>query len=79
MVYPRIPLENVIEGTVIVNFIVGLNGEIRDVKIVKSVNKDLDKEAMRVISLMPNWTPGMNNGKPVKVSFNLPVKFVIPN
>jgi hypothetical protein len=34
---------------------------------------------MRVISLMPNWTPGMNNGKPVKVSFNLPVKFVIPN
>jgi protein TonB len=79
MTYPRIPLENGIEGTVIVNFIVGKNGEINDIKIVKSINKDLDKEAIRVISLMPNWAPGMNNGKPVKVSFNLPVKFVIPN
>jgi|JI10StandDraft_1071094.scaffolds.fasta_scaffold425811_2 protein TonB len=79
MTYPRIPLENGIEGTVIVNFIVGKNGEINDIKIVKSINKELDKEAIRVISLMPNWAPGMNNGKPVKVSFNLPVKFVIPN
>lgn len=77
IVYPRIAQENGIEGQVVVNFTVGKDGSINDIKIAKSVNKELDKEAVRVVTSMPSWKPGNNNGNPVKVSYMLPIKFAI--
>ncbi len=64
-----------IGGKVYVQFIVGKNGEIRDIKILKGVNKLLDKEAIRVVEAMPNWKPGKQHGRPVSVIYNLPIHF----
>lgn len=64
-----------VQGRVIVTFVVRKNGEIVDAKVVKSVHPQLDAEALRIINGMPNWTPGMQNGKPVNVKFALPVSF----
>lgn len=60
---------------VVASFIVAKNGAIQSVKIVNSGRADLDKEVLRVINKMPFWKPGMQNGKPVSVYFNLPVTF----
>ena len=62
-------------GRVIVRFVVEANGSIGDVEIVRSVSPELDAEAERVVKLMPRWTPGEVNGKPVASYFNLPVSF----
>ena len=77
MKYPQIAKENGIQGTVFVNFVVGKNGKIRDVKILRGVNKMLDQEAVRVVKAMPSWKPGKQRGKPVSVSYNLPIKFTL--
>lgn len=73
--YPVVAAENGIQGKVIVQFIVGKNGSISNVKVLKSVDPSLDKEAVRVVSNMPNWTPGKQNGASVNVRFTLPVTF----
>lgn len=73
--YPKEMEEQKVEGRVIVTFVVRKNGEIADAKVVKSVHPQLDAEALRIINGMPNWTPGMQNGKPVNVKFALPVSF----
>lgn len=75
--YPQKASEEGIQGTVYISFIVGENGVIRDAKVVRGVSgcKELEKEAMRVISLMPSWTPGRLQGRPVPVLFTLPIKF----
>lgn len=73
--YPAICRENNIQGKVIVTFVVNKDGAITDPEVVKSVNPSLDKEALRVISQMPNWKPGTQRGKPVRVKFNVPVSF----
>lgn len=73
--YPRFALENHIQGTVYISFIVNEKGAITDIKVLKEPGAGLGKEAVRVVKTMPNWTPGKQRGKPVKVQFNLPVKF----
>lgn len=74
--YPAIAQENNIQGRVIVQFVVNKDGSIVDCKIVKStVDKSCDKEAIRVVSTMPKWKPGHNNGKPVRVRYTVPVMF----
>lgn len=73
--YPVVAAENGIQGKVIVQFIVGKNGSISNVKVLRSVDPSLDKEAVRVVSNMPNWTPGKQNGASVNVRFTLPVTF----
>ena len=73
--YPKEMEEQKVEGRVIVTFVVRKNGEITDAKVVKSVHPQLDAEALRIINGMPNWTPGMQNGKPMNVKFALPVSF----
>lgn len=73
--YPKEMAEQKIEGRVIISFVVKNNGEIADAKVTKSVHPQLDAEALRVINSMPNWTPGMQGGKPVNVKFVLPVSF----
>lgn len=64
-----------IQGRVVVSFIVNKDGTVKDAKIVRSVDKSIDAEALRVISAMPKWLPGYQNGKAVKVRYTVPVTF----
>ena len=73
--YPAIAEENGIQGRVICTFVVERDGSITDVRIAKSVDPSLDKEAMRVVSTMPKWIPGKQNGSAVRVKYTLPVTF----
>ena len=73
--YPKSALENKIEGKVIVQFIIEKDGSISNVEIVKKAGWGMDEEAIRVIKLMPNWKPGKQNGKAVRVLFTLPINF----
>ena len=73
--YPAKAVKNKIQGRVIVQFTVDEKGRLSDIKVVKSVEPYLDAEAMRVVKSMPRWTPGMQNGKAVKVRYTLPVTF----
>jgi periplasmic protein TonB len=77
--YPVIAQENGIQGRVICQFVVNRDGSIVDVEVVRSVDPSLDKEAIRVIKSMPNWIPGMQRNKPVRVKFTLPVNFRLQN
>ena len=71
--YPAI--ENKIQGRVIVQFVVNKDGSISGAKVVRSIDPDLDKEALRVINSMPQWKPGMNKGEIVSVKYTIPVMF----
>lgn len=73
--YPTIAAENGVEGRVTVRFVVSKDGSIKDVKVAKSVDPALDKEAVRVVKSMPNWIPGKQNGRAVNVYYNVPVTF----
>lgn len=76
--YPAVARENGIQGTVVVQFIVGPDGSIRDVKTVGAKKGGgLEDEAIRVVKGMPKWTPGRQNGRAVTVQYNLPVRFVL--
>ena len=75
MKYPEQAMKKGIQGRVAVRFIVEKDGSISDVKPILSVHPLLNKEAVRVVESMPKWTPGKQNGKPVRVRFNLPVMF----
>jgi protein TonB len=77
--YPSICQEQGIQGRVIVQFVVEKDGSIADVQVIKAVNPYLDKEAVRVVSTMPKWSPGKQRGKPVRVRFTLPVTFRLNN
>ncbi len=73
--YPSAAQMEKIEGLVIVTFIVDPTGKITDAKIVKSIGYGTDEEALRVVSRMPDWNPGKQNGRPVPVRFTLPIRF----
>ena len=73
--YPAIAQENGVQGRVTVRFIINKDGSVSDAIVVKGIDPHLDKEALRVISKMPNWKPGKQRGQAVRVSFNLPVRF----
>ncbi len=73
--YPVIAQENNIQGKVTLQFVVGKNGEIENIVVMRGVDPSLDKEAVRVVKAMPNWIPGKQGGVPVKVRFTLPVQF----
>ena len=73
--YPEQAMKKGIQGRVAVRFIVEKDGSISDVKPILSVHPLLNKEAVRVVESMPKWTPGKQNGKPVRVRYNLPVMF----
>ena len=73
--YPANAKNDLIEGRVILQFIVDKKGRLSDIKVVKSVEPYLDAEAVRVVKSMPRWNPGMQNGKAVKVRYTLPVTF----
>ena len=75
--YPQIATENGVQGKVYVNFVVDKNGGISNVKVVRGVDSSLDQEAVRVIKMMPKWIPGKQNGETVRVSYTVPINFVL--
>jgi periplasmic protein TonB len=75
MRYPASARRMGVDGTVYVQFVVGKNGAIDDVKTIRGISADCDKEAERVVKMMPPWKPGRQNGKPVFVRFVLPIRF----
>ncbi len=75
--YPTIAQENGIQGKVFVSFVVDTNGGISNVKVTRGVDPSLDKEAIRVVKSMPKWIPGKQNGEAVRVSFTVPINFVL--
>ncbi len=75
--YPVEAKKDKIEGRIFINFIVEKDGAVTHAKVLRGIGHGCDKEALRVVENMPPWTPGMQRGKPVRVSFNLPVKFTL--
>ena len=73
--YPKEAQERGLQGRVIVQFVVNKDGSICDEKVVRSVDPQLDAEALRVVRSMPNWTPGKQRGEAVRVRFTIPVSF----
>ena len=73
--YPPISAENGVQGRVIVQFVVNQDGSIVDPVVVRGVDSHLDKEALRVIQMMPKWKPGKQRGKAVRVKYTVPVMF----
>ena len=75
--YPNLALSQKIQGKVVVSFIVNKDGSISSPKVEKSAHPLLDSEALRVVKMMPKWTPGMMDGKPCRTMFAIPVNFRI--
>lgn len=79
VVYPEIAKENDIQGTVYVGFVIDEKGKVTDVTLVRGVDPILDKEALKVVENLPDWKPGKQSGKNVKVRMNIPIKFQLAN
>lgn len=75
--YPQMARESGIQGTVYVTFVVERNGSVTDVKVLRGIGGGCDEEAIRVIENMPKWNAGKQRGKPVRVQFNMPIKFTL--
>ncbi len=73
--FPRVAVENGIEGRVFVKFVIDKKGKITQVEILRGVDPHLDKEALRVVKSMPDWKPGKQRGKAVKVAYMVPINF----
>ena len=73
--YPEDAEKQKIEGRVLANFVVETDGSISNVEVIKPAFPSLDAEAVRVLSAMPKWTPGMQSGKVVRVRFTVPINF----
>ncbi len=73
--YPQIARESGIQGRVFVNFVIEPDGSVSNVKVLRGIGGGCDEEAMRVIKSMAKWKPGKQRGKPVRVSYTLPVNF----
>ncbi len=75
MKYPAAARRMSVEGSVFVSFVIDREGNISDPQVIKGISAECDKEAIRVVQLMPPWKPGKQNGKPVRCRFVLPIKF----
>lgn len=75
--YPVIAQENGIQGKVYVTFVVGKDGSVNNATVARGVDPSLDKEALRVVNALPKWKPGKQRGKPVNVSYTVPINFVL--
>jgi protein TonB len=73
--YPALAKENNIQGVVPITFVIGKDGSVTDVSILRDIGGGCGKEAVRVVKVMPKWVPGEANGNPVKVRYTLPVRF----
>ena len=79
VVYPEMAKENDIQGTVYVGFVVNEKGKVTNVSVLRGVDPLLDKEAIKVIQGLPDWKPGKQSGKNVKVRMQVPIKFQLAN
>jgi protein TonB len=77
IIYPKIAKENNIQGKVICSFVVNKLGHIENVKVERGIGGGCNEEALRVLKSMPDWIPGKQNGQPVSVRYNIPVKFIL--
>ncbi len=75
--FPAVATEYGIQGLVYVSFVVSPRGKVTNVKLVRGIQKDLDAEAIRVVKSLPDFEPGKQRGKPVRVEFTLPIRFVL--
>lgn len=75
--YPQLAKESGIQGTVYVNFVVEPDGSVSNVTVLRGIGGGCDEEAVRVVKAMPKWAPGKQRGRPVRVSFNMPIKFTL--
>jgi len=75
--YPKAAFKDNISGTVYLILVIDDKGKVKDVQILKGMRDDLDKEALRIVSKMQKWTPGLVNGRNVSSEYKLPVKFVL--
>lgn len=75
--YPQMARESGINGRVFVTFVVETDGRVTDIKVLRGIGGGCDEEAIRVVKNMPKWNPGKQRGKPVRVQFNLPIKFTL--
>lgn len=75
--YPVLAQEMGVSGTVIINFVIDKNGGITNINLTRGIGSGCDEEAIRVLKLMPKWTPGRQGGRTVRVSYNLPFRFVL--
>jgi protein TonB len=75
IMYPKQSRKDQIEGKVYVQFVIEKNGKVTNIKILKGLNEDCNKEVIRIVDKMPRWKPGEKNNQPVRTFFNLPVKF----
>ena len=73
--YPVTAIERGLEGRVICSFVIDKDGTITDVEVLRGIDVSLDKEAVRVIGMMPKWSPGMQRDKTVRVKYTLPINF----
>ena len=73
--YPENARQHGIQGTVYITFIIERDGSISNVKVLRSPSDELSAEAVRLVKAMARWKPGKQNGKPVRVQFNLPINF----
>jgi len=75
--YPTMARESGIQGRVYVTFVVEKDGSVTDVQVTRGIGGGCDEEAVRVVKLMPKWIPGKQRNKPVRVQFNLPIRFTL--
>lgn len=75
--YPQMAKESGIQGTVFVTFVIDERGRVADVKVLRGIGGGCDEEAIRVVKMMPPWNAGKQSGKPVRVQFNMPIKFTL--
>jgi len=75
--YPQMARESGIQGTVYVTFVVEPDGRVTGVRVLRGIGGGCDEEAIRVVKAMPRWIPGKQRGKPVRVQFNMPIKFTL--
>lgn len=73
--YPEEAVENGVQGVVYVTFVVETDGSVTGVNVLRGIGGGCNEEAVRVVSAMPNWTPGKQRGKEVRVKYNLPLRF----
>jgi protein TonB len=75
--YPAIARENNVQGRVIVQFVVEKDGSLTDIKVVRGIGSGCDEEAVRALKASPRWKPGIQNGRPVRVQYSVPVSFAL--
>ena len=76
--YPKDAKDARVEGTVLVKFVIGTNGGVQEVEVEKGVYRSLDAEAVRVVRSSPKWKPAIKDGKPIRMRYDLPVVFTLP-